>query len=60
MLFQQLVSFADIILGGYAYQLESIVQAGNQQTVHFTELQRRYEQDRPYLILPLRELAIGL
>ncbi|KAJ8308040.1 hypothetical protein KUTeg_012914 [Tegillarca granosa] len=54
MLFQQLVSFADIILGGYAYQLESLVQAGK-QTVHFTELQRRYEQDRPYLILPLLE-----
>lgn len=53
-IYRQLASIADIILDGYVGQLESLKVKANQQQ-HYNELQRRYEQDRQQLIMPLSE-----
>lgn len=53
-IYRQLASIADIILGGYVGQLESLKAKANRQQ-HYNELQRRYEQERKLLILPLSE-----
>ncbi|KAK3092820.1 hypothetical protein FSP39_007562 [Pinctada imbricata] len=54
VLYQQMVSLADIILDGYSCQLESLRRDITDHG-HCLELQRRYEQDRQNLILPLLE-----
>lgn len=53
-IYRQLASIADIILDGYVGQLESLKVKANRQQ-HYNELQRRYEQDRQQLIMPLME-----
>lgn len=53
-IYRQLASIADIILDGYVGQLESLKVKANRQQ-HYNELQRRYEQDRQQLIMPLSE-----
>ncbi|XP_056022353.1 nuclear pore complex protein Nup133-like isoform X3 [Ostrea edulis] len=63
-IYQQLASIADIILDGYVSQLESLKNNVSKQQ-HYNELQRRYEQDRQQLILPMMkgkqyELAASL
>jgi hypothetical protein len=51
-IYQQLASIADIVLDGYVSQLESLRENASKQQ-HYNELQRRYEQDRQLLILPM-------
>ncbi|XP_062580691.1 nuclear pore complex protein Nup133-like isoform X2 [Saccostrea cucullata] len=53
-IYQQLAAIADIVLDGYVSQLESLENNVSRRQ-HFNELQRRYEQDRQHLIMPLME-----
>lgn len=56
-IYQQLASIADIILDGYVSQLESLKNNVSKQQ-HYNELQRRYEQDRQQLILPISKCLV--
>ncbi|XP_031561013.1 nuclear pore complex protein Nup133-like [Actinia tenebrosa] len=55
MLYQHLVSLADILLDGYVVQLESLRHDASKQD-RYDEVNQKYEQDRRTAILPLVQL----